>query len=279
MKTVKEIAALTGVSVRTLHYYHQIGLLKPSGQSNSGYRLYSDDDLSMLQQILFLKELDFPLKSIKSMLCNTDEEKKEYLLKKQKDMLILKRNRLNELIALLDNLKKGEKNMSFKEFDTSQMDALFTAMLDKLDEKRRNSYILEHGGDFETARKTFGVNMNKNKGALERYTGEQDLAELLKSTPSAEDIAAAQEKIQELNTLLAENITSKAKDEIIQNIIFKLREAHKMIFPVNNLDNLFLDLGRFYLENEAAAKIFDEQYGAGFSRFFGEAVLYFYEDI
>ncbi len=278
MKTVKEIAALTGISIRTLHYYHQIGLLKPSGQTDSGYRLYSDYDLSVLQQILFLKELDFPLKSIKAMLSNADEEKKEYLLEKQKDMLILKRNRLNELITLLDNLKNGEKNMSFKEFDTSKIDALFTAMLDKLDEERRNSYILEHGGDLETARKTFGENLNKNKGDLERYTGDQDLVQLLKSAPSAEDIADAQKIIQELNLLLAENMTGKVDDEIVQNIIYKLRDAHKMIFPVNNPDNLFLDLGRFYLENEAAAKIFDEQYGAGFSIFFGEAVLYFYKE-
>lgn len=73
-------------------------------------------------------------------------------------------------------------------------------------------------------------------------------------------------------------MAGKAKDEIVQNIILKLREAHKLIFPVDNLDNLFLDLGRFYLENEAAAKVFDEQYGAGFSRFFGEAVLYFYNE-
>lgn len=181
-------------------------------------------------------------------------------------MLILKRNRLNELIALLDNLKKGEKNMSFKEFDTSQIDALFTALLDKLDEEHRNSYIFEHGGDLETARKTFGKNFNKNKRDLERYTGDQNLAELIKNAPTADEIANAQEKIQELNRLLAENMTGKAKDEIVQNIILKLREAHKLIFPVDNPDNLFLDLGRFYLENEAAAKVFDEQYRAGFSR-------------
>ena len=71
MKTVKQVADLTGLSVRTLHHYDTIGLFKPSKYSKSGYRLYSNEDLKILQQILFFKELDFPLKEIESIIKNT----------------------------------------------------------------------------------------------------------------------------------------------------------------------------------------------------------------
>lgn len=68
VRTVKEISDLTGISVRALHYYDEIGLLKPTAKSAAGYRLYDDKSLEILQQILFFRELDFPLKEIKDML-------------------------------------------------------------------------------------------------------------------------------------------------------------------------------------------------------------------
>ena len=61
MRTVKEISDLTGISVRTLHYYDEIGLLKPTDKSEAGYRLYDDKALETLQQILFFREFDIPL--------------------------------------------------------------------------------------------------------------------------------------------------------------------------------------------------------------------------
>ena len=70
MRTVKEISGLTGISVRTLHYYDEIGLLKPTQKSDAGYRLYDDRALEILQQILFFREFDIPLKEIKAVLEN-----------------------------------------------------------------------------------------------------------------------------------------------------------------------------------------------------------------
>ena len=68
MKTISQIAKLSGISVRTLQYYDEIGLLKPSSLSESGYRLYDEEALGKLQQILTLKELDFSLKEIQQLL-------------------------------------------------------------------------------------------------------------------------------------------------------------------------------------------------------------------
>ena len=68
MRTVKEISNLTGISVRTLHYYHEIGLLPPTEISEAGYRLYDDKALEILRQILFFREFDMPLKEIRKIL-------------------------------------------------------------------------------------------------------------------------------------------------------------------------------------------------------------------
>ena len=72
MMTVKEIAEITGISARTLHYYDEIGLLKPTAKSEAGYRLYDDKALETLQQILFFREFDIPLKEIKSIITSPD---------------------------------------------------------------------------------------------------------------------------------------------------------------------------------------------------------------
>lgn len=68
MKSISQVAKLTGVSIRTLQYYDEIGLLKPSELTTAGYRMYDDNALQTLQQILFFKELGFPLKEIKEIL-------------------------------------------------------------------------------------------------------------------------------------------------------------------------------------------------------------------
>ncbi len=119
MKTISQVAKLTGVSIRTLQYYDEIGLLKPSELTPAGYRLYDEHALQNLQQILFFRELDFPLKDIIKIMQNPDFDRIS-AFKKQKELLLLKRNRIDRLIQLLERLEKGEECMSFKEFDLSE---------------------------------------------------------------------------------------------------------------------------------------------------------------
>ena len=120
-KTISEVAKQAGVSVRTLHYYDELGLLTPSEvTTDTGYRYYDENDITKLQQILFYRELDFSLKEIKTIMNSSDYDMSK-ALKQQRKLLMLKRQRLDEIIALLDANLKGEKTMSLKEFDMKEI--------------------------------------------------------------------------------------------------------------------------------------------------------------
>ena len=121
MRTVHEMSELTGVSVRTLHHYDAIGLLKPTKLTEAGYRLYDDTAVSRLQTILLLRELQFPLKEIKSILAQPDFDAQR-ALDDQIALLTLQKERLERLIALARERKKGV-NMDFSAFDRSKLDA------------------------------------------------------------------------------------------------------------------------------------------------------------
>ena len=122
MKTVAEVSKLTGVSVRTLHHYDAIGLLKPARVTQSGYRLYDEEALARLQTILLFRELKFPLKQIKNILDSPNFDPRD-ALNAQIQLLQLQRDRLDELILHAQNLKeKGATCMNFKPFDNEKME-------------------------------------------------------------------------------------------------------------------------------------------------------------
>lgn len=117
---IKEFADLTGASVRTLHYYHEIGLLLPSCVDRStGYRYYDEASLLRMQEIMFYRELDFPLKSIQEILSMPDYDTQK-ALQDQKRLLILKKKRLERLISAIDDAMKGETVMGA--FDNSEFE-------------------------------------------------------------------------------------------------------------------------------------------------------------
>lgn len=121
--TVREVSRLTGVSVRTLHYYDEIGLLLPSQVTEAGYRLYDDTALERLQQILLFRELEFPLKDIRTILDNPDFDREE-ALSRQIELLTLKKERLERLIVHAREIQEtGANMMEFQAFDTLKIDA------------------------------------------------------------------------------------------------------------------------------------------------------------
>jgi len=112
MYTIKQLADIAGISVRTLHYYDEVGLLKPSSIKENGYRYYAENEVLRLQQILFFRELEFSLDQIAKMLNSPNFDRKE-ALKDQKKLLNLKKERIERLLASLEktinSMKGGDK--------------------------------------------------------------------------------------------------------------------------------------------------------------------------
>lgn len=122
MKTVKEVSSITGVSVRTLHHYDAIGLLKPTRVTEAGYRLYDDTALRRLQAILLFRELQFPLKEIREILDSPGFDQKESL-QQQIHLLELQRQHLDTLISHARKIQMtGVTIMDFTPFDRSELD-------------------------------------------------------------------------------------------------------------------------------------------------------------
>ena len=122
MKTVHEVSKITGVSVRTLHHYDAIGLLKPTAVTDVGYRLYDDMALSRLQTILLFRELQFSLKDIKNIIDNESFDKNK-ALKQQLALLELQRNYIDNLIFFVRKIiKTGVNTMDFSAFDKTEIE-------------------------------------------------------------------------------------------------------------------------------------------------------------
>lgn len=116
---IKEFAKLVGVSVRTLHYYDEIGLLKPSEVDKyTGYRFFDMSCFERMQEILFYRELDFSLKTILQIISSPEYDKRQALAR-QRDLLLAKKEHLEQLIEAIDSIEKGDDIMPNKnEYET-----------------------------------------------------------------------------------------------------------------------------------------------------------------
>jgi len=122
MKTVTQVSQLTGVSVRTLHHYDAIGLLRPTAVTEAGYRLYDGDALERLYLILLYRELGFPLKEIRAILEAPDFDRNR-ILSHQIQLMQKQRQRLDDRISLAVFLKQtGVNHMDFEGFDQKKLD-------------------------------------------------------------------------------------------------------------------------------------------------------------
>lgn len=164
--TVKEVAELTGATIKTLHYYHKIGLLDPCEITDAGYRLYGEKELESLQQILFYRELDFSLNDIKKAL--EDEPSRLTCLTKQQDLLMVRRQRLDCLLKTIEKsiilTRKGEvmdKSSMFQGFNKEEWE-------NSLSEQRE--YIKEkYGYDIPEVKEEQVDNMNENAAEAKHF--------------------------------------------------------------------------------------------------------------
>ena len=122
MRTVHEVSELSGVSIRTLHHYDAVGLLKPTCVTQAGYRLYDDMALERLQTILFFRELQFSLKEIRTILDDPGFDQKE-ALRQQIRLLELQKERIGRLISYAQKqMEEGDTDMDFDTFDREELD-------------------------------------------------------------------------------------------------------------------------------------------------------------
>jgi DNA-binding transcriptional MerR regulator len=288
MKTISQVAELTGISTRTLQYYDEIGLLKPSELTPSGYRLYSDEVLQKLQQILFFKELDFKLKEINEILQKPEFDKVE-AFKKQKKLLCLKRDRIDKLIELLDRLEIGEPCMSFKEFDLSE----YIEALEQF--KNQKEYdVIKHWGSIENfnqlIQKIKDDESNvaklaiKQFGSIEKYTEAMkynlehfsDLMEQSKELAKNKDEIL--QKSNDLYVKLTSELTKDAASREIQDIVHEIVE-------LSNENNLGIDMGDGFWDmviesysHDTIREITDKKYGAGASDYIIKALQYYFHN-
>jgi DNA-binding transcriptional MerR regulator len=128
MYQVKELARLAGVSVRTLHYYDELGLLVPSGRTPAGYRLYTDDDVLRLQQIVIQRELGLPLEQIRRALDDPDYDRRAALVR-QREELAKRAERTQDMLRAID------RALAKIDGKDSAMDKLFDGFAEEAREK------------------------------------------------------------------------------------------------------------------------------------------------
>ena len=187
---IKEFAAFTGVSVRTLHYYDEIGLLRPACVDRSTlYRYYDEASLLRMQEILFYRELDFSLKSIREILSSPNYDKNK-ALETQRQLLLLKKERLEGLIAAIDGAVKGENIMNA--FDNSKFEQYKTEAKAKWGKTDAYKEFEE-----KTAGQTEGQQLSAAEGLMAIFT---ELGAIRDTAPDSAEAQALVKKLQDYIT-------------------------------------------------------------------------------
>ena len=236
---IKEFAELTGVSVRTLHYYDEINLLKPCYvDEQNGYRFYDENSLERMQEILFYRELDFPLKSIAEILASPNYDKQKALAE-QKRLLTIKKNRLERLIAALEQAEKGEITMSA--FDNSE---------------------------YETARQQYEAEAKQRWGDTDAYK-ESQAKTAGYSKDKWDDVLVG------MNDVFAEFAECKecgdsANSDTAQLLVKKLQDYITANF-YHCTDDILSGLGQMYVCDERFKNNIDKN-GEGVAEFVAEAI-------
>lgn len=236
MRTVNEVSKLTGVSVRTLHHYDAIGLLKPTKVTEAGYRLYDNNALNRLQNILMFRELQFPLKEIKAILDSPDFDTEEALTQ-QIRLLELQLKHISELISFAKKLKeKGAGEMNFDAFNKDELEQYAKEVKERWGETRAYS-------EYE----------QKSKGKTDQEMREtaEKLMELFAEFGSIRQLQpadkAVQEKVGSLQKFITENY-------------------------YNCTDEILSGLGELYVSDERMKHNIDRAGGEGTAEFVREAI-------
>lgn len=238
--TIKKLATIAGISVRTLHYYDEIGLLKPSFLHENGYRYYEEKELRKLQQILFFRELDFSLEQIKAMVTSSSfDEKKAF--EDQKKLLVLKKVKLEKLIETIDNTLKGGKTMN--------NDDLFGSFSDEDIEKVKTE-VKSRWGNTDAYRQS----MEKTKHWKK------------------EDYKKKVEEGKEFLQLLGKSMVHDVKSDEVQSLIKKQHEQINGYYDCSY--EMFRNLATMYISDSRFTKTY-EDVRPGLAQFVHDAIFYY----
>lgn len=276
MKTVKEVSEITGISIRTLRYYDEIGLLKPTQLTEAGYRLYDNKALEKLQEIMFFRELEIPLSYIKEIIVNPNYDKEQALIN-QKSLLEHKQNRLAGIIELIDNVIKGVNTMSFEAFNNDDIQKILDHMLKNISKEALAEQVKKYGS-IEKYREHMSTGFDEKRMAqLVKWYGSKEKAidASLQATENLEEQQQLRNKYADVDKQFA--IAKKTDNADLANeAVARLAEYYKETLKLDNARNILLDTAKEFLESEKIAEVMDSQYGEGYTVYKAKAIQSYY---
>lgn len=273
MRTVKEVSKLTGISIRTLRYYDEIGLLKPTKISDNKYRLYDDKTLEKLQEIMFFKEMDIPLETIKKLLENPELDRKEILLF-QKALLERKRNRLNGIIELIDDVREGVNTMSFEAFSEDDIKRIVEHTIKQIKPEQLQDFIQKFGSieEFSSALKEELKDEEIEANLIKLYGGKDKAVQAsLSATGSMEEVQKFQKETDETYKMFAAAMLNK-DNELKEAAIKRLADSNKEMWHIENARYFLLQFADQIERNEQLIEATDKQYGIGVALYMAAAI-------
>ncbi len=243
MYKINEVSKLTGVSIRMLHHYDKIKLLEPSKRTDSNYRMYNDDDIARLYQILLFKELEFPLQEIKQILDDKDFNREE-ALKVQRNLIFEKKKRLERILESIDDTIEnlGGETMSKNNFKAFGYEDV---------KKHQEKYK-------EETEKRYGKSdaYRESQGKTSKYS-KNDWENIM------QEAGAIYEELYKL-------MDKDPSDEKVQELIQKWRNHITTNF-YNCTIEIFRGLALMYVGDERFTKNIDK-YGEGLAKFMSDAM-------
>jgi len=277
MKTVKDVSEITGISIRTLRYYDEIGLLKPTELTAAGYRLYDNKALERLQEIMFFKELEIPLEDIKKIMDNPNYDREQSLLT-QKNLLEQKRNRLNGIIELISDVMKGVNTVSFEAFNNEEVQKILDHTLECMSKESLEEQVQKYGS-MENYREHLAsgfANEQAFADVFKWYGGKEKAMEaIMQSTGNTDEMKQEQDENAEI---YKQFMTAKESgdENAGREAVERLAENYKKMFCLDNARNILLDLAKEYLEFPKLAEATYAQFGNGCSEYVAYAIKKYY---
>jgi len=240
---INEVSKLTGVSIRMLHHYDKIGLLSPSKRTDSNYRMYNDNDISRLYQILLFKELEFPLQNIKQILDDKDFDREE-ALKVQRNLIFKKKKRLERILESIDDTIENLGGESMN----------------------KNNFKAFNYEDVKKHQEKYKEEVEKRYGKSDAYKESQEKT----SKYSKNDWENIMEEVSVIYEELSKLMDKDPSDEKVQALIEKWRNHITTNF-YNCTIEIFRGLALMYVGDERFTKNIDK-YGEGLAQFMSDAM-------